>query len=304
MKFFIFAVLLAAATPVLSYAKIPYDSLALENDKGKLFVIHKVDKQETLYSLLKRYKCKPAEIMAANPTIEANSTIFQNQVLRIPYKTEAGFRVTLPTPSNVVEESTVDKKVKADLKKAASQPKHLFHIVSNGETLYAIGKLYNIDVEKLRGANGMSDNNISVGQKLVVAANYKPSGPAAGDDDEAPAAKKIVARSPLETPDKPVPNAPRGVQVTEIGIATTIDASSSSTKSYAMHRFAPRGTVIKIKNDATGDVVMAKVIGKLQETGNNQNVLIRLSPGAFNKLRPRDSRIRAVVTYEMPPVNE
>ncbi|MFB0909164.1 MAG: LysM domain-containing protein, partial [Spirosomataceae bacterium] len=72
------------ALPVSAFAVTPFDSLALENDKGKLYVIHKVEKKETLFGLLRRYHCKPAEIMAANPTLDGSSTIYENQVLRVP----------------------------------------------------------------------------------------------------------------------------------------------------------------------------------------------------------------------------
>jgi rare lipoprotein A (peptidoglycan hydrolase) len=69
----------------------------------------------------------------------------------------------------------------------------------------------------------------------------------------------------------------------------------------ALHKTAPLGSLILVKNKATGRQVTAKVIGKLPDTGNNENVLIRLSPAAFYKLNPKDIRISAEVTYYLPP---
>ncbi len=46
-----------------------------------------------------------------------------------------------------------------------------FHIVSSGETLYAISQRYGISVDMLRELNQIQGNNINVGQQLIVAAN-------------------------------------------------------------------------------------------------------------------------------------
>ncbi|PJB13679.1 MAG: hypothetical protein CO119_00390 [Flavobacteriales bacterium CG_4_9_14_3_um_filter_40_17] len=42
------------------------------------------------------------------------------------------------------------------------------HIVSQGETLYAISKLYGLDIESLKTWNNLSSNEISIGQVLKV----------------------------------------------------------------------------------------------------------------------------------------
>jgi LysM repeat protein len=292
MKNLFHVALLTAALPVSAFAVTPFDSLALENDKGKLYVIHKVEKKETLFGLLRRYHCKPAEIMAANPTLDGSSTIYENQVLRVPYKTKGGKKVSLPKD----EGEKIDKDLKNTLRKATEEPKKLYHVVSIGETVYALGKMYEVTPEQLRKANNLSDNTISVGQKVLVSRDYVAASPAADGEE-------FIVRKLPSAPTDYVPNAPRGIQVKEIGIATTIGIKNSSNKNWAMHRTAPIGSEIKVKNEATGAFVMAKVIGKLQETGNNQNVLVRLTPSAFNKLKPRDSRVRALVTYEVPRRN-
>lgn len=286
------AVILTVLLPACAVANAPFDSLALENDKGKLYVIHKVEKKETLFRLLKRYNCQPAEIMAANPTLDGSSTIYENQVLRVPYKTKGGDKVEIPAGEEVI----LDKDVKKEIQKATHEPRKLYHVVSIGETLYAISKKYEVTPEQLRAANNLQDNTIVIGQKILISQDYV-AGPAASDGEE------FKTRKFSKTPIDYVPNAPRGIQVREVGIATTISIKSDLGKNLAMHRTAPIGSYVKVQNEATGDFITAKVIGQLQETGNNQNVLIRLTPNAFKKLNPRDSRIRASVTYEVPRRN-
>jgi flagellum-specific peptidoglycan hydrolase FlgJ len=43
-----------------------------------------------------------------------------------------------------------------------------FHIVAQGETLYRISQLYKISVDDLKSINQLTDNNIKIGQKLLV----------------------------------------------------------------------------------------------------------------------------------------
>ncbi|RZL44794.1 MAG: LysM peptidoglycan-binding domain-containing protein, partial [Pedobacter sp.] len=43
-----------------------------------------------------------------------------------------------------------------------------YHNVQQGETLYKISQIYKISVEDLKSLNQLSDNNIKIGQKLLV----------------------------------------------------------------------------------------------------------------------------------------
>ena len=43
-----------------------------------------------------------------------------------------------------------------------------YHIVGKGQTFYRIALIYGLSVEELKQLNGMSNTNISVGQKLKV----------------------------------------------------------------------------------------------------------------------------------------
>jgi LysM repeat protein len=46
-----------------------------------------------------------------------------------------------------------------------------FHTVQAGETLYSIAKKYNIKVDALQFLNAMNNNNIEIGQKLIINPN-------------------------------------------------------------------------------------------------------------------------------------
>jgi hypothetical protein len=50
----------------------------------------------------------------------------------------------------------------------ASQPIAVIYEVKQGETLYAISKKFNISVDDLKQKNKLSDNILSIGQRLIV----------------------------------------------------------------------------------------------------------------------------------------
>ena len=62
-------------------------------------------------------------------------------------------------PTNVSAEKKVEKN---------EVPSEQEHIVSPGDTLYSISKKYSISVDSLKVKNNLSENAISIGQKLIV----------------------------------------------------------------------------------------------------------------------------------------
>ena len=69
----------------------------------------------------------------------------------------------------------------------------------------------------------------------------------------------------------------------ESGLGAPIE-NSSTEKYLALHKTAPVGTIMQVKNAMNGLYVYVRVIGKLPNTGENNNILVRLSPRAVQKL--------------------
>nr|WP_293839832.1 LysM peptidoglycan-binding domain-containing protein [uncultured Arsenicibacter sp.] len=99
----------------------------------------------------------------------------------------------------------------------------------------------------------------------------------------------------------PVPALPsKGRRISEIGMADVIDPTDTSPKLLALHRTAPTGTLVQVRNDINNTSLWVKVIGKLPDTGVNDRILIKLSARAFEKLSPNQQRFRAEVSYMAP----
>jgi LysM repeat protein len=322
----------------------PLDSLGIEKKNGKILVQHKIEKGETLYSILKRYDCSEKDFFAANNTLKQGDIIPSDQVIEVPYKSKKNVakapivEIITPTENRVKgkidengieivdipeatpkespkEESKIDYSKSSDLVKKDSPKtiplKEKNHTVLAGQNLFSISKLYNLKVWQLREWNELKSDALQVNQVLLVEkpANFvakttkKDTLKAKIQQVQAPAGDistektSTTTTKPITTtPPTTVPNAPGGKKFNEIGIAEVIDAGSSTNKYLALHRTAPIGTLIKVANQANGQSVWVKVIGKFNGSGD---VVIKVSPKAFEKLSPRDKRIRAELSYSV-----
>ncbi|MFM6915145.1 MAG: hypothetical protein ACKOUQ_09700, partial [Aquirufa sp.] len=66
-------------------------------------------------------------------------------------------------------------------------------------------------------------------------------------------------------------------------------------KFLALHRTAPIGTLVLVKNLTYNQSIWVKVIGRLPN--GDSKVIIKLSPKAFEKLNAVDKRVRAEISY-------
>lgn len=127
-------------------------------------------------------------------------------------------------------------------------------------------------------------------EKAREAAATPTSSPVAGGNTVAPAT--------AEAEEEKEPTRANEIvrKVTESGIAAVIEGGNSE-KYLALHKTAPVGTIMMVRNIMNGQVVYVRVIGKLPDTGDNSAVLIRLSRRAVAKLNTPDQRFRVETSY-------
>ncbi|UYZ63814.1 LysM peptidoglycan-binding domain-containing protein [Hymenobacter weizhouensis] len=85
-------------------------------------------------------------------------------------------------------------------------------------------------------------------------------------------------------------------RVSESGLATVIQTDASD-KYLALHKTAPVGTIMQVRNIMNGQSVYVRVIGPLPDTGENTNILVRLSRKAVQRLATPDQRFRVETSY-------
>lgn len=111
---------------------------------GAKYLLHTVEKGQTLFAIAKFYKKDVNEIVLENP--EAINGIKPGQVLRIPIEKK---EVALNDTSNCI-----------------------FHTVEKGETVYSITKKYTISNERLKALNPELKDGLKIGQQLRVPSPY------------------------------------------------------------------------------------------------------------------------------------
>lgn len=273
--------------PTFAFGNNPQkDSLNTEVVNNIVYILHKVESGQTLYSLLNKYNCSVAEVSDLNPSLKTDVGIKVGQTLKFPMikngKHVSGAAYWAMRKNAASAKSTATPKAKTS---AVENPlKAKYHNIKAKETIFSISKLYDLDISFLVEANNISDNKIKIGEKLLV------------DKVEI---EKIVNNLEKESAPALVV-APIGIRMEEAGIAEVINTSNRTTKYLALHRTAKIGSNIKVTNEATGISITAKVVANLSQKGPDENIMLKLSPYAFYKLRPKDSKMRATVEYYLP----
>ncbi len=123
---------------------------AIKNDTAQEtnFVEHIVEKKQTLFAISKKYNITQDELKKNNPELE--NGLKTGMTLRIPKTTE--------------NESHKTKKDKKEAKTTVI----IKHIVKPKETLYAISKLYNVDVEDVIKLNPTALSSLIIGSELTI----------------------------------------------------------------------------------------------------------------------------------------
>jgi rare lipoprotein A (peptidoglycan hydrolase) len=76
-----------------------------------------------------------------------------------------------------------------------------------------------------------------------------------------------------------------------------IEGTEGNRKYLALHRTAPVGTILKVKNEMNNREVFVRVMGKLPDTAFTDKLVIKISKSAYDRLGAIDPRFRVEVTY-------
>ena len=249
--------------------------------------IHFVEEKQTLFSISRLYNVSVADIKDWNNLKENDLKIGQELIIKeMPQGEKTPVPVEVAFPGSQV------------------------HIVSPSETLYSISKKYEIALADLKDWNQLTTNDITIGQRLIIAdpANRESI---AGTNEDLP--RETVTPTPSEEPPGDREAIDRSIEaareyeeksspmnfeeVVESGLAVVIEGTEDTRKYLALHRTAKIGTILRVKNDMNNQEVFVRVLGKLPGVGADRNVLIKLSKAAYDRLGAIDPKFRVTLSY-------
>jgi LysM repeat protein len=274
------------------------DSIGHKWENGKLYVLHKVDKGQTAFAISKRYGTTVDALKAANG---GGGDLKIGQIVKVPYSRFKG-----AASKNPVAKPVEPAAAAANEAKALSSPRAEAagtHTVEVGNTLYNIALRYGASVADIKAWNGLSSDQVTLGQVLIISSGKfeennrtpKVSVDAPSDSSTVRVPEKIV-KARTEGPSVSRPLNVKSVK--QQGLAEKIDVGGGSSHKYlALHRDAAIGTLVQITNQSNQEVIWAKVIGRIPNTSVNDDIVIKLSGSAFDKISPQTRRFRAEITY-------
>ncbi|PSL03936.1 LysM peptidoglycan-binding domain-containing protein [Cecembia rubra] len=306
--------------------RIPYITKSAVPSGSRL---HKVSPGETLFGISRQYGVKVDELMAWNQLKGNDISVGQALIIKgvpEPEPSPAAVQQTTPAPVTVPVTASNEKatgnreraasareeaKPKEEPKSAVSQPigsdpaarplpgDWITHTVAQGETLFSIAKAYDAKVDNLITWNSLSSNNLTIGQKLKV--GREP-------DSKVPVVTSSVpivinnqrAEGQLAVPKPEIsnPNASTAYKnIKESGLAEVIEGTGNHKKYLVLHRNAPVGTIMRVRNEENDITIFARVVGKLPDTGDNSRLVIKLSKAAYDQLRAVNARFPVEIAY-------
>lgn len=166
------------------------------------------------------------------------------------------------------------------------------HQVKAGETLFSISSLYNIKVEDLITWNALTSNNVRQGQNLKVG-----RGPVEASKVPIIGTPRVVTNVEEMNVEPTAENTGGYKNIRESGQAERIDGTGGHKKYLVLHRTAPVGTIMRVKNEENDVTIFARVVGTLPETGDNGRLVIKLSQAAYDQLKAVNQRFPVEIMY-------
>lgn len=287
---------------LLNFYCLSAQHYTIKKEKSRLYILHKVEAKETLYSLGRLYNLSHKDIATENK-LDANAGLKIGQELKIPLKK--------------------DNFLQSGQKKQGYQP--VYHIVSKGENLYKLSKNYNnVKEDQLKKWNKLSKNTLKTGQEVII--GYLKVTPVKKEEqqtvaetpkqdiDTAKRSQTTQTKAPQEEKEEYVftgnTDDPEGYFAgqfavnnaaaqpkTLTGTAATFKSTSGwgDRKYYILINDVPAGTIIKV--NANNKTIYAKVLEDLPSLKENKDLVCRLSNAAASALGISDTKFNVELYY-------
>lgn len=243
------------------------------DDFGNKLFGHLVEEGQTLYSMSKFYGLKIESVLAFNSELD-----------RDDYH---GQKVNIPIP-----DSAIVKEWDNGFPKAGYVP--VIYVVKHGDTFYRIAKhFFGIPMDTLKNWNGLEKTMMFTGMQLHV--GYMSI-------EGIPDSLQLSNSSPLGATMQKLQTefdymSSYGDTKFHNGAAYWQREKRGKADYYALHRHAPIGSVIQVRNPMKRKTMYAKVIARIPDRAYGDDIIVVLSPTIAKLLGARDPKFFVEVKY-------
>ena len=242
---------------------------------------HTVQSKETLFSISKQYKVSVNDLQQWNNLNDASIKV--------------GQEIWVSKPDAIAENKKIKETKELKESKNETEAGVQTHIVKEDESPYTIAKKHKVKLTELLEWNGLGqDAKLQIGQKLEV----YPSGYKKPETTEVKENKEVKP----ETKEENLPEITRQTitisgysKIIERGLAEVMEDEKAGNYT-GLHRDAPIGTIVAVKNESNGESVFVRIVGKLPSVGNNKT-LIKVSKNVYDALGVKKVPFSVEVSY-------
>jgi LysM repeat protein len=254
----------------------PTDTLEVIVKGENRFLLHRVKPKQTLYAIAKYYGLEASDLMYYNEDLI--NGIETNQIIKIPI-------------------SSLDLKTYKTRKEHKWRMIEVVYQVKPKDTVYKIAKTkFKMSLDTFRLLNNMTHDTLEIGKKVMV-----------GWIDINGIPPKIGVRAwlPVTLYDefKTLKNnywmnsqKEDKVEVVQKGIAVW-NKNQNTVDLFALHKTAPVGTILQVRNPLNDRIIYVKVIGEFQTAGHRYDAILFLSTGAADALGGINKNFRVEIHY-------
>ncbi len=252
------------------------DSLRIETIKGQKYIIHLVEKGETLEMLINRYHSDLELTVKANDI--KRKKLEKEQLIKIPIlsdTTQITRQIAIKRDSSGVNEAHANAQTKEAIKVFT-------HQVSLGETTSSIAKKYKITTVQLNKWNSIKNNKLIVGQVLIV--------------DENAAIKPYLRLNKAEAQ---FPNTQFVEKLMSTGLMLDSGIAVFNETGQVAHATIPIGTIVKVTNLENNQQALVKVTQNIAQEKYKNFVMI-LGADIQTKLKANSSMVKVKLEFFLP----
>ncbi len=294
---------------ILLSVQFCFGNSGVQSAGEKKLTAYKVQPKDTWTNLSKKFNTTIKELQSVNVGV---SDLKIGQIIQVPSSSPAKEKLT-PQKEKTLPVSTSTN---------ISGKNPVYYIVKPHETLYRISVNNKVSVDDLKKWNGLTSNIVSVDQRLIVGygtqkiekvSETKEPSVSENKPVEIPKPKKTEItedKTPIVKKEKDVrtdttfavkdsvPVTTSANKIVETGVVSWFgDGDLNQNKFYALHRTVPIGTIIKVTNRMNNNSVFVKVVGALPTTGDNENIILKITQAAAQRIGALDQKFQAELSY-------